>query len=296
MVVKSGSWGGWLLLAGVLLAAAAPAWAQDAAGAAADTAVATGGVDGIYGYHLPPVVTERGEQIDRLMAIMHVFMIVLFVGWGIFFVYCLVRFRARPGHSATSQLPKAVISKYAEAAVMVIEVVLLTGFSYPIWAGVKTDVPADTDPNAFRVRCVAEQFAWNFHYPGPDGRFGRTDAKLMSASNPLGRDFADPSGSDDIATINELRVPVDKPVIVMLSSKDVIHSFNIPVARVKQDAIPGMQFPVWFQAHTTGAYEIACAQLCGNNHFKMKGRILIQPAEEVEEWVKAASVPEVFEE
>ena len=93
---------------------------------------------------------------------------------------------------------------------------------------------------------VGEQFAWNIHYPGPDGKFGRTDIKLVSADNPLGLDRTDPNAKDDITTINQLNLPVDRPVLVHLSSKDVIHSFGLYEMRVKQDAIPGMNIPVWF--------------------------------------------------
>ncbi len=97
------------------------------------------------------------------------------------------------------------------------------------------------------MRVVAEQFAWNIHYPGPDGVFGRTDPKLITAgTNPLGRVPDDPAGKDDITTINQLHLPVNKPALIYLSSKDVIHSFFLPTMRVKQDAIPGQVIPIYF--------------------------------------------------
>ncbi len=134
------------------------------------------------------------------------------------------------------------------------------------------------------VRVVAEQFAWNIHYPGPDGKFGRTDIKLVSADNPLGLDRTDPNAKDDITTINQLNLPTDRPVLVHLSSKDVIHSFGLYEMRVKQDAIPGMSIPVWFIPNRIGEYEIACSQLCGLGHFRMRGFITIQSAADFKKW------------
>ena len=134
------------------------------------------------------------------------------------------------------------------------------------------------------VRLVGEQFAWNVHYPGPDGRFGRTDIKLVSADNPLGLDRRDPDAKDDITTINQMNLPVDRPILVQLSSKDVIHSLGLIEMRVKQDAIPGMTMPVWFIPNRIGEYEIACSQLCGLGHFRMRGFVTVQSAADYQKW------------
>lgn len=232
---------------------------------------------------LPPLASARGEKIDRIISIIHWFMGALFVGWGIFFVYCLVKFRARPGAKASCELPKAKISKYAEVGVLAIEAFLLVGLSMPIWAEVKNKVPNEED--ALVIRCVAQQFAWNFHYPGEDGIFGRTSSEFISAVNPLGRDFEDPNGTDDIVTINDMHMPKDRPVLVRLSSLDVVHSFWLPVLRVKQDAVPGMTIPVWFDANRTGKSQVACAQLCGNNHYSMIGRLTIHDEDGYQQWL-----------
>jgi cytochrome c oxidase subunit 2 len=271
--------------AAAVLLHAAPAWAQ---AVAPQTKVT---IDGDYGkfFSLPTDVSKHGHQIDNLIHYMHWFMAALFVGWGIFFVYCLVKFRQRPGHQAHYEQIKAKPSKYLEVAVLVVEVVLLVGFSVPIWASVKNDLPpAD---KAFRVRVVAEQFAWNFHYPGADGQFGRTDPKLVdTATNPLGLDREDPHAKDDVFAL-EFRIPVNRPVICDISSKDVIHSFFLPVMRVKQDAMPGMRIPVWFEAVKTGTYEVACAQLCGNNHYSMRAVMYIQPQTDIDKWLAEKSKP-----
>lgn len=191
--------------------------------------------------------SEHGGRIDHIIDILHVFMGILFAGWGIFFIYCLVRFRQRTGHAANYTLIKAKASKYAEIGVGIFEAVLLLAFSMPVWAEYKNSPPAED--KRYEVRVVGEQFQWDFHYAGKDGKFGQTDAKLISASNPLGLKDDDPNSADDIVTVNEFHIPVGKPIYLRLTSKDVIHSFAIPVMRVKQDVIPGMEIPIWFTAN-----------------------------------------------
>lgn len=223
-------------------------------------------------------------------------MAVLFVGWGIFFVYCLVRFRQRAGQRANCEPIKAKPSKYSEIGVAIFEAVLLIGFSMPVWASLKTDLPEPED-NPTRVRVMAEQFAWNFHYPGPDGKFGRTAPEFVNlATNPLGLDPGDAAGEDDIYSV-EMHIPTDVPVLAELTSRDVIHSFFIPVMRIKQDTIPGMRIPVWFKPKKEGVYEIACAQLCGNNHYSMRALLHIRSQEAYEAWLEEKSAPpELFDE
>jgi cytochrome c oxidase subunit 2 len=136
------------------------------------------------------------------------------------------------------------------------------------------------------VRVVAEQFAWNVHYPGSDGQFGRTLAELMSADNPIGLDRTDPAARDDIATINQLNLPVDRPAIIHLSSKDVIHSFSLIQMRVKQDTIPGESIPVWFTPTMTGDWEINCSQLCGLGHYRMRGFYSIKTQADFDTWLQ----------
>jgi cytochrome c oxidase subunit 2 len=116
--------------------------------------------------------------------------------------------------------------------------------------------------------------------------FGRTEIGLVDPENPLGLDRDDPRGRDDITTINLLHLPVGKPAIVFLSTKDVIHSFGLPQMRVKQDAVPGIVQPVWFTPTQTGQWDIACSQLCGLGHFRMRGVYAIQTQEEYAAWLK----------
>ncbi len=237
-----------------------------------------------YGWWLPVNASANNAGIDQLINLIHVFMAILFVGWGIYLVYVLIRFRARPGHKAFAVHKHFRLPTWIEIGVAIIEVILLVFLSSPIWYRVKKDFPAEKD--AVLIRIVAEQFSWNIHYPGQDGKFGRVRPELVSSSNPLGLDRDDPDGKDDITTINDLHVPTGKPVIVYLSSKDVIHSFSLPVLRVKQDVIPGMTIPIWFEAAKTGPdFEIACAQLCGLGHYRMRGMLSIDTPEQYAAWM-----------
>lgn len=147
-----------------------------------------------------------------------------------------------------------------------------------VWASLRfNEAPA----GAFQVEVVAQQFQWNFHYAGTDGVFGRTDPTLIddSSLNFIGLDEADPNMKDD-AVHSVLVVPVNRPVELALRSKDVIHNFWVPELRFKQDLVPGMVIRVHFTANTVGKYELACAELCGQLHFKMKSYMLVLPAEE----------------
>lgn len=239
-------------------------------------------MENYYGWGLPIDISTHGAQIDRLIYVIHLFMAALFVGWVTFVILALVRFRARPGHAATYKVGHFKTPNYIEVFVAIVEVVLLVGFSFPVFSQVKNELPAQNE--ALEVRVVAEQFAWNIHYPGPDRIFGKTDIHRVSATNPVGLDPEDAVGRDDIVTINQLHVPVAKPVIARLSSKDVVHSFTLPVMRVKQDVIPGMDIPIWFEATQTGNFEISCAQLCGLGHYRMRGFFTVETDEAFNTW------------
>jgi cytochrome c oxidase subunit 2 len=300
---------------------------------------------------LPFDASAQGPLIDRMIILVHWLMIVLFVGWGTYFAYVLIRFRRSRNAQADYHGVRNHASSDLEGIVAVIEAVLLIGFAIPLWSMRVNDAPPESDATV--VRIVAEQFAWNVHYPGPDGVFGRTDISLITSENPLGLDRNDPAAKDDIMTINQLNLPVGKPVIIHLSSKDVIHSFNLPLFRVKQDAIPGQSIRVWFTPTATTAdvqhsmarkfsvasarvpedlatlvtladytgkdgqvvlakgstltddvlpalrdagisevvvapetpTEIACAQLCGLGHYRMRGFVTVQTPDEYNAWI-----------
>jgi cytochrome c oxidase subunit 2 len=247
---------------------------------------------------LPPLASAHGSQIDSLIGWTHVFMAILFVGWGSFVTYVLIRFRRSRNPVANYMGVKSHTSSYLEVGVLLVEMVLLFAFSIPLWAARVDRLPPESE--ALVIQVTAEQFAWNARYAGPDGVFGRADIKLIDTTdNPLGVDRSDAAAKDDITTLNQIYLPVNKPVIVKLRSKDAIHSFGVPEFRVKQDAIPGLTIPIWFIPTVTTAemrtrtgnpefqYEIACAQLCGLGHYRMRGFVTVLSAEEYQKWVEA---------
>ena len=245
---------------------------------------------------LPDLASEHGGRLDAMLAWMHVVMVVLFVGWGAFFAYLLVRFRKSRNPVANYEGSQSHASSWLEGLVVVLEVVFLFGFSFPLWAERVRDFPPASE--AVQVRLVGEQFAWNVHYPGPDGVFGKTSVDAIDlAGNPLGLVKGDPAGADDIVTVNQLHLPVGKPALISLRSKDVIHCLALQEMRVKQDAVPGIDTPVWFVPTVTTAemrekkgkptynYEIACAQLCGLGHYRMRGFLTIHEPGGFETWL-----------
>ena len=233
---------------------------------------------------IAPNASRHGYTIDSMLEMLHWFMLILFVGWASFFFYTLFKFH----HSrhpkanytgATSHLPTKL-----EGGVLVLEVVLLLAFAAPIWASRVDQFP--NGPDVIHLRAVGQQFLWNFQYTGPDGKFGQRDIKLVTASNPLGLDRNDPNAADDLTATGEMHLPINKPVIVDVMSKDVIHDFCLPNMRVAQDAIPGTTIPLWFVPVKLGTYEIVCAQLCGNGHSAMKATLIVQSQADYDQWFK----------
>ena len=262
---------------------------------------------GKLGEHLgfPINASEHGLIIDHMNGWIHWLMLILFIGWGIFFIYTLYKFGLNnKNEMADYEGVKSHYSTYVEYGVILFEVFLLIAFAMPVWSMVKTNLP-DIDNDTIEIRVIAQQFAWNIHYPGADGKFGKTNIDLVDEeSNPVGLDRESINGADDIVKVNQLHIPVNKDIMIYLSSKDVIHSFSLPEMRVKQDAIPGITVPVFFKATLTSddfikklegtkrneldqkGYEIACAQLCGNSHYRMKGYMTVETIEEYESWLE----------
>ena len=232
---------------------------------------------------LPLQASAHAAEIDQIIVIVHWLMLVLFVGWGAFFIYTLVRFRASANPQADPAGVKSHTSTYSEIAVAVIEAVILVAFALPAWAVRVNDLPPED--GATVVHVIAKQFEWHTVYPGPDGRFGRRDLSLITSTNGIGLDRSDPNGADDIHTVNQLNLPVDTPVIAYLSSMDVIHSFAITSMRVKQDAIPGVEIPLWWEPTVTGNYEINCSQLCGLGHYRMRGFVTVMSDEDYQSFL-----------
>ena len=253
----------------------------------------------LQGY-MPLLSSKMGHLGDELNGWVHILMLILMVGWGIFFIYCLFRFSEKNNPKADYHGVTNHYSRYVEYGIVAFEAILLIGFAIPGYNTVKYEHINDSTHDV-EVRVVAQQFAWNIHYPGEDGKFGNTKISLVDEeTNPLGLDRSG-YGADDLTTINQLHLPVDKMIKIYISSKDVIHGFALPEMRVKQDAIPGMQIPVYFTPTMTSeeflkkiegtaregmGYEIACAQLCGNSHYRMRGFMTIHTEDEYVNWLK----------
>lgn len=246
---------------------------------------------------LPAAASAHAAAIDFVLGLEHWGIAVLFTFFFAYFVYALYRFRRSANPTASYAGMHSLWSVYVVLAIVVAEGVLLVAYEMPEWRERVLNLPAAGESTVVRV--VAEQYQWNIHYPGRDGRFGRTDVGLVSAENPLGLDRRDEAARDDVVTVNELNVPVDRPVVIHLTSKDVIHSFAVYEMRVKQDATPGTDSPVWFQPIVTTAemrrrsgrpdfdYEITCSQLCGLGHYRMRGVVTVMASDEFQDFLAA---------
>jgi cytochrome c oxidase subunit 2 len=232
----------------------------------------------------PPNASEHGYQIDHILEFSHWFMAALFVGWSAFFIFVLLRFHRSRHPVASHHGVKSGISTHLEFSVVLIEAVLLLGFAIPLWAKRVNQFPDTHD--AVLVHVVGQQFNWTYHLPGADGQYGRREPGRATNQNPMGLDFNDPASKDDIVTLGELHIPVNRSVIMEISSKDVIHNFDLPNMRIAQDATPGSLIPMWFKPLKTGTYEVICGQLCGLGHYSMKGTVVVDSPEDFQNWLK----------
>ena len=253
----------------------------------------------IKAFSFPEVVSQDGGQIDGLIIAVHLLMLVLFVGWIIYYFVALWKFRATNNPKADYKGVKTkTITNSIEGAVIVAELVLVVLAIY-YW-NFYVNKPSDFS-EASVVRVTAEQFAWNARYPGADGKLGAQSKTLVSAANPFGIDKSpDPNTGesyweDDVEVLkSDIVVPMiknedgtHKSVTIDLTSTDVIHCFKVLPLRVCQDVIPGMRIPIHFRPVKVGRYQITCAQLCGDGHARMKGAVKVVDEAAWEEWYKA---------
>lgn len=209
---------------------------------------------------LPENVSTYGGDIDFLFYLIYYITGATFVLFAAALVIFLIVFRHREGRRATylhGHVPLEILWTVVTAAIMVI----LTLMSRPLWGKIKETRP----PSDLQIQVSAKQFNWEIVYPGPDGKFGTRD---------------------DLKMDNDLHVPVNRVVRVILQSKDVIHSLFLPNLRFKQDAVPGRDIEAWFEATRPGKYEMPCAELCGFGHSGMRGWLYVHAAEDYQKWVK----------
>jgi len=237
-----------------------------------------------YRWGLPVQASTYAGTIDHLLWVLHIVMISIFVLWGIYMVYCLIRYRGTRSPQAVYSHKSSLAAYTPDVIILLFEVWLIFVIGVPIWAHIKEELPKPE--NATEVNVVAQQFAWIVHYPGPDGKFGKTDPALVNFANPLGLDPQDPNSKDDFFSINEFYMPLGKPALIHLSSHDVIHSFFVPEFRIKQDVVPGMNIPIWVEPTLPGHFELSCAQLCGAAHYRMRADVFVLTPKDFEDWMQ----------
>ena len=207
-------------------------------------------------------ITTFGAQIDSLYFVVLIVTGIAFLLVEGILVYFLVRYRHREGRKATYTHGNRRV-EILWTVIPGLMLFALAVYQYGAWIQIKIDRPDEAE--AFVLSLEAEQFEWYATYPGPDNELGSAD--------------------DIAAPVNQVHVPADQPVIIHLGARDVLHSFFVPVMRVKQDAIPGTVIPVWFEATKPGTYEIVCAELCGLGHYRMRGFLTVESEAEVQAWL-----------
>ncbi len=246
----------------------------------------------VKAFSFPELVSQDGGRVDGFVIAIHLLMLLLFVGWIIYYFAALWKFRASNNPKADYRGVKTkTITNSIEGAVIVAELILVVVATY-FWNLYVNKTDDFSDESVVRV--TAEQFAWSARYPGADGKLGDQDKTLVSATNPFGLDKSDPDSEDDVEVLkSDIVVPMiknedgtHKSVTVDLTSKDVIHCFKVLPLRVCQDVIPGMRIPIHFRPTKVGRYQITCAQLCGDGHARMKGAVKVVDEAEWKEWYK----------
>lgn len=233
---------------------------------------------------LPANYSLHGDQVDHTIDVVHWLMIVLFVGWTIFFFVCLFKFGQKKNAKASYHGVKNHVSTHLEVGVIIIEAVLLLGFALPLW-GERTDSfdRVIQEENPVRVRAIGYQFGWKFHYAGNDGVFGFIDRDLVKGPGDACIYPDDPNGFDDFVA-STLKLPALRPAIVQVTSTDVIHNFGIVPMRVQQDAFPGKDIPMWFTPLEELETSVVCGQLCGEGHANMVGTMVIESEKVFTKW------------
>lgn len=235
------------------------------------------------GIWVPPAsITSVGEEID------HQYHLTLLVTGTVFILsqlglaYAIYRFRDRGQRAKYTHGNNTLEVLWTSATIILFVGLGLLG--YKAWGEVRFTQAA---PDALQVEVTANQFVFNFRYPGPDGKFGKLDPKLISAStgNPLGLDPNDPAAKDDIV-VPTMTIPVNREINLLIRSQDVIHNFFVRELRLQQDAVPGIVVPMHFVANKTGRYEIVCTQLCGLGHYRMRSFLDVVTQSEYENFLK----------
>ncbi len=234
----------------------------------------------------PAPITSFGREIDQQFHRTLIITGIVFVLSQLGLAWVVFRYRDR-GQRAQHIEGNQVMEVLWTLATLVLFVGLGI-YAERAWAEVHFRSAA---PGALQIEVTGQQFAWNFRYPGPDGKFGRIDPKLVNASggNPLGLDPSDPAGKDDVV-VPVMAIPVNREVELLIRSQDVTHSFFVRELRLKQDAVPGMLIRIHFTATQLSPpdkpFEIPCAELCGLGHYRMRSFLSVMSQEDFDKWLR----------
>jgi cytochrome c oxidase subunit 2 len=224
---------------------------------------------------LPKNYSAHGDTVGHMIDVVTWFMIALFIGWTLFFLVSLFKFWHKKNPKASYYGVQSHLSTHLEVGVVIVEAVLLLGFALPLWSERTDTFDRVLKENPVRVRAIGFQFNWNFHYAGEDGKFGFIDRSLVSSKGDPCIAPDDKNGWDDF-TADKLRIPVDRPVILQVTSTDVIHNFAIIPMRIQSDAFPGKDIPMWFTPIEQMETSVVCAQLCGAGHANMVTTLTVE--------------------
>jgi cytochrome c oxidase subunit 2 len=230
------------------------------------------------------VASEEGKGIDA--TITYLLIVTGLIMLGGHAVLCWFLWQSGKGDAPAYKRPSARTEWKWAVIPVVLMIALSEGgvllVSGPVWDSLYVEQPKDP----VVVEIVGRQFEWLMRYPGTkDGEFGRTSPKLIDSENPIGIDEDDDNSLDDIWKRGQLVVPVGRPVVLRMHTQDVIHSFFVPHFRVKQDLIPGFQTRLKFTPTRTGTFELACTELCGLGHYRMRGEVKVVEPDEYEDWL-----------
>jgi cytochrome c oxidase subunit 2 len=232
---------------------------------------------------LPPQGSTFAPAIDGMFTAILIITGITFVLVEVGVLWFCLAYRQRPGRKA-HYTHGSTRAEVIWTAIPAVTMVILGLASNGTWVKIKgrNSVPA----NAYPVAVHAKQFEWWFTYPGADGKLGRHSTALIAKTNPTGLDSTDTAALDDIVVRNQLHVPVNRPVVAILSAEDVIHSFYVPEFRVRQDVVPGLEIKSWFEATVPGTYELGCSQLCGLGHYKMRAQVYVHAQADFDAWLQ----------